>query len=193
MRFRPAMVGRLPGNIDPPFGVILKGSESLTAASGIGTIKLGKHGEISGVGCVVNVGRIRILLWYERKKKMIRHVLLAALAFVAMSSPTFAGGGGKNNGTLVITNAAVNGGAGVSIAVVIDPPAAWAQWVAPFTQAQKDQLAKRATIIAATGTQAFSVKKGAHKVLAVNTVSEAYTLTDVSIVKKQSTAITVTP
>ena len=124
---------------------------------------------------------------------MIRHVLLAALAFVAMSSPTFAGGGGKNNGALVVTNAAVNAGAGVSVAVVIDPPAAWAHWTAPFTQAQKDQLAKRATIIAATGTQSFSVKKGAHKVLAVNTVSEAYTLSDVNIVKKQSTSITVTP
>ena len=119
---------------------------------------------------------------------MLRNVLMVAMAMFLMSSDSFAGGGGKNNGTLVIRNAAAN-----SVAIVVDPPAAWAAWVAPFTAAQKAELAKRATIVTATGSQSRAVKKGAHKILAVNTVTEAFTLTDITIVKKQTTTITVNP
>jgi len=122
-------------------------------------------------------------------RKVLTVAVAVAMAVVMMSGDAFAGGGGKNNGTLVVNNGdAVN-----AIAVVIDPPAAWAAWVAPFTQAQKDALAAKATIIPAAGKQSFSVKKGAHKVLAVDTVTELFTLTDVNIVKKQTTTITVTP
>ena len=120
---------------------------------------------------------------------MLRNVLMVAMAMFLMSSDSFAGGGGKNNGTLVIRNAAANN----SVAIVVDPPAAWAAWVAPFTAAQKAELAKRATIVTATGSQSRAVKKGAHKILAVNTVTEAFTLTDITIVKKQTTTITVNP
>jgi len=118
---------------------------------------------------------------------------MMAMAFALMSGELFAGGGGKSNGTLVVTNAAVDMGVPVSVAIVVDPPAAWATWVAPFTAAQKAQLTKRATIVTASGSQSFSVKKGAHKVLAVNTSSEAFTLTDVMIASKQTTAVTVDP
>lgn len=122
---------------------------------------------------------------------MIRSVLMVAMAFALMGGQAFAGGGGKANGTLKVTNSTV---APISsVAIVVDPPAAWAAWVAPFTPAQKAELAKRATVVAAGGSQNFSVKKGDHKVLAVNITSEAYTLTDVTITKKQTTSITVTP
>lgn len=124
---------------------------------------------------------------------MMRQLLLVAMAVVAMSSQSFAGGGGKNNGTLVVTNATAPA---VSVYIVIDPPPAWAAWEAPFTPAQGAELAKRATIITAAGSQSFSVKKGAHKVLAVNASvpgEETFTLTDVMIVKKKSTAISVNP
>ncbi|MCA9011424.1 MAG: hypothetical protein KDB01_16845 [Planctomycetaceae bacterium] len=119
---------------------------------------------------------------------MLRKVLMVALALFLMSSDSFAGGGGKSNGTLVVRNNAAN-----SVAIVVDPPTAWAAWVAPFTAAQKAQLAKRATIVASSGSQSLALKKGAHKILAVNTVTEAFTLTDISIVKKQTTTINVNP
>lgn len=124
---------------------------------------------------------------------MIRQMLLVAMAVVAMSSQSFAGGGGKNNGTLVVTNATAPS---VSVAIVIDPPAAWAAWVAPFTQAQANAVARRATIITAAGSQSFAVKKGDHKVLAVNSSvpgAETFTLTNITIVKKQTTGISVAP
>ncbi len=128
---------------------------------------------------------------------MVRSLLMMAMAFALMSGESFAGGGGKNNGTLVVTNAAVDMGdpvsVPVSVAIVVDPPAAWATWVAPFTDAQKAELTKRATIVAAGGSQSFSVKKGAHKVLAVNTSTEQFTLTDVTIASKHTTAVTVAP
>lgn len=119
---------------------------------------------------------------------MLRNVLMVAMALFLMSSDSFAGGGGKSNGTLVVRNNAAN-----SAAIVVDPPAAWAAWVAPFSAAQKAELAKRATIVAATGSQSLALKKGTHKILAVNTVTEAFTLTDISIVKKQTTTINVNP
>ncbi len=122
---------------------------------------------------------------------MVRSVLMMAMAFALMSGESFAGGGGKSNGTLVVTNASAAPVA--SVAIVIDPPAAWNAWVAPFTTAQKAELTKRATIVTAGGSQSFSVKKGAHKVLAVNTTSEDFTLTDVMIASKATTAVTVTP
>ena len=119
---------------------------------------------------------------------MIRSMLMMAMAFALMGGQAFAGGGGKANGTLVVKNAAYD-----SVAIVVDPPVAWAAWAAPFTDAQKAELAKRATIITADGSQSFSVKQGAHKVLAVNMFDEAFTLTDVTIRKKQTTSITVAP
>ena len=122
---------------------------------------------------------------------MFRSVLMLAMAFALMSGESFAGGGGKSNGMLAVTNASANPVA--SVAIVVDPPAAWGAWVAPFTAAQKAELAKRATIVTAGGSHTFSVKKGAHKVLAVNMTSETFTLTDVTITAKQTTSITVSP
>ena len=122
---------------------------------------------------------------------MLRNVMMFAMALTLMSSQAFAGGGGKNNGTLVVTNASALPQA--NVAIVIDPPAAWAAWVAPFTAAQKAALTKRATVVAPGGSQSFAVKKGSHRVLAVNSVTELYTLTSVTIVDKQTTSITVTP
>ena len=119
---------------------------------------------------------------------MLRNALMVAMALFLMSSDSFAGGGGKNNGTLVVKNNAAN-----SAAIVVDPPTAWATWVAPFTAAQKAELTKRATIVASSGSQSVALKKGAHKILAVNTVTEAFTLTDITIVKKQTTTINVNP
>ncbi len=119
---------------------------------------------------------------------MLRNVVMFAMALTLMSSQGFAGGGGKNNGTLVVRNSCTE-----NVAIVIDPPAAWAAWVAPFTAVQKSALSNRATIVTAGGSQSFAVKKGSHRVLAVNTVTELYTLTDVTIVNKQTTAITVAP
>ena len=123
---------------------------------------------------------------------MLRSVLMVAMAVVLMSGESFAGSG-KNNGTLAVKNNALAGGVPAPVAVVIDPPAAWAAWVAPFTVAQKAELAKRATIVAPNATQTFAVKKGDHQVLAVNTVTELYTLTNVTIHKKQTTSINVNP
>lgn len=122
---------------------------------------------------------------------MVRSVLMMAMAFALMSGESFAGGGGKSNGTLVVTNATAEPAA--SVAIVVDPPAAWAAWTAPFTVAQKAELTKRATIVVAGGSHSFSVKKGPHKVLAVNTATENYTLTDVMIVSKQNFTVMVTP
>lgn len=122
---------------------------------------------------------------------MVRSVLMMAMAFALMSGESFAGGGGKANGTLVVKNATAEPVA--SVAIVVDPPVAWAAWVAPLTVAQKAELTKRATIVVAGGSQSFKVKNGAHKVLAINITTENHTLTDVLIVKKKTTTILVTP
>ena len=122
---------------------------------------------------------------------MLRNAMMFAAALAIMSSQVFAGGGGKNNGTLVVKNSSVTPPA--SVAVVIDPPASWAKWVAPFTPAQKAELTKRATIVASGGSQSFAVKKGSHKVLAVNTVTELYAISNVTIVSKQTTKVSVAP
>ena len=120
---------------------------------------------------------------------MIRSMLMMAMAVVLMSSDAFAGGGGKANGTLVVRNTAA-----VSVAVVVDPPAAWASWIpGAITDAQKAELTKRATIVVSGGSQSCSIKKGAHKVLAVNTDTEEFILTDVTVVSKQTTTISVDP
>lgn len=122
---------------------------------------------------------------------MLRNAMIFAAALAIMSSQAFAGGGGKNHGTLVVKNSSVAPPA--NVAVVIDPPASWSTWVAPFTPAQKSELSKRATIVASGGSQSFAVKKGSHKVLAVNTVTELHTTTTVTIVNKQTTTVTVAP
>ena len=120
---------------------------------------------------------------------MVRSLLMMAMAFALMSGEAFAGGGGKANGTLVVKSLS-----GEIVAIVVDPPAAWANWnPGNITDAQRAELAKRATTIAPGGSQSFSLKRGAHKVLAVNTFDELFTLTDVNIEKKQTTTIEVNP
>lgn len=120
---------------------------------------------------------------------MVRSLLMMAMAFALMSGEAFAGGGGKANGTLVVISDSAD-----SVAIVVDPPAAWAAWIpGAITDAQRAELTRRATIIAPGGSQSFSVKRGAHKVLAVNTNDEFFTLADVNIGKKQTTTIRVNP
>lgn len=119
---------------------------------------------------------------------MVRSLLMMAMAFALMSGEAFAGGGGKSNGTLVVNNISTD-----SVTIVIDPPAAWSSWPNPPLPAQKEELAKKGKVIAPGGSQSFSVKSGAHKVLAVNAGTEKFTLDNVNIVKKQTTTITVDP
>ncbi len=119
--------------------------------------------------------------------KMLRMLLLVLVGVIAINSEVMAGSS-KNSGTLTVTNQAAG-----QVGVVIDPPAAWAKWTAPLTAAQEAQVASRATLINATASQSFKLKRGAHVVLAFNVASKNYTLTNVNIKKKAVTAVNVNP
>lgn len=119
---------------------------------------------------------------------MLNRLLMVALALTLINSEVFAGGGGKSNGTLVVKSTSQS-----EVAVVIDPPASLLALRPPFDVADRDAIAKRATVIAAGGSHNFTLKKGAHRVLAIDLALETLQTVNVTIASKATKTITVEP
>lgn len=119
---------------------------------------------------------------------MLNRFLMVALALTLINSEVFAGGGGKSNGTLVVKSTSQS-----DVAVVIDPPASLLALKPPFDTADREAIAKRATVIASGGSHSFTLKKGAHKVLAIDLALETFQTVNVTIASKATKKITVQP
>jgi len=119
---------------------------------------------------------------------MLSRFLMLAMALTLLNGEVFAGGGGKSNGTLVVTSASAS-----EVAVVIDPPANLLALRPPFSQDDRDAIARRATVIAAGGSHSFTLKKGAHRVLAIDLALETLQTVNVTIASKATKRITVQP